>query len=106
MKVLKTLDLYGNPMETSQTYKYRLCINPSLTRFDGLDVSAGSLLRKRLNQLSSEWETNRLIEQTHQQTQKWVNAQKEIKGAAMELLTQRQNKLNQEFESYKKKVDE
>jgi len=59
---LKTLDLYGNPLSNNVSYKYRLCVNPSLTRLDGLDLSPGSLLRKRLDTLRSEWETNRLID--------------------------------------------
>ena len=71
---LKTLDLFGNPLAHHVSYKYRLCVNPSLTRFDGLDLSPGSLLRKRLNTLTYDWETNRLVEQTRLETERWIDA--------------------------------
>jgi Leucine-rich repeat (LRR) protein len=45
MKQLKQLDLYGNPLADNQTYKYRLCVNPTLVTFDGLDLKPGSLMR-------------------------------------------------------------
>jgi hypothetical protein len=63
-------------------------------------------MRERMNQLTTEWETTRLVESTHLQAERWIEAERQVKQAAVGLLSDRQKKLNMEFETYKKQVDE
>jgi hypothetical protein len=48
----------------------------------------------------------RLVEETHKSARKWVDAERQVKFSAMDFLSQRQEKLNLEFEQFKKKVDD
>jgi len=107
LSALRTLELYGNPLAERESYKYRVCGTcPSVERLDGLNLKAGSFMRERMDQLTTEWETTRLVESTHQQAERWIEAERQVKQAASGLLSDRQNKLNMEFEGYKKQVDE
>ena len=63
-----------------------MCGNPGLEKLDGLNLKAGSFLRDRLDTLRKEWETNRLIDTTHEEAQKWIAAERQVKTAAMDLL--------------------
>ena len=83
LSVLKNLDLYGNPIALKDSYKYRICgASASLERLDGLNLKAGSFLRERLDLLRKDWETARLVGSTHEQANKWIEAEREIKYAA------------------------
>jgi hypothetical protein len=91
LRALKTLDLYGNPLaEQNDNYKYRISSShPNLERLDGLNLKAGSFLRERLDTIRKEWETARLVDSTHESAKKWIDAERQVKFAAMDMLSQR-----------------
>ena len=76
LQSLKSLDLYGNPLCSEATYKFRLSAASSLERLDGFDLKPGSFIRGRLDTLRKEWETAKLVEETHEQAQKWIEAER------------------------------
>eukprot|EP00347_Sterkiella_histriomuscorum_P002768 403366875 len=101
---LKQLDLYGNEVFNSPAYKFRITENSSLLKLDGLDVQG--VIKERLDNLRKDWQINRLIEETSEEAKKWVEAEREIKGMALNILAKKQERLTSEFETYKRKVDE
>ncbi|CDW87281.1 UNKNOWN [Stylonychia lemnae] len=101
---LKQLDLYGNDVFSSPAYKYRITENSSLEKLDGLDVKG--VVKDRLDRLRKDWQVNYLIEETSEEAKKWIEAERELKGAALNILAKKQERITQEFESYKKTVDE
>lgn len=101
---LRHLDLYGNEVANTAAYKFRLTENSALEKLDGLDVKG--VVKERLDNLRRDWEVNRLIEDTSEEAKKWIEAEREIKGAALNILEKKQQRITEEFESYKKKVDE
>lgn len=104
MHNLKRLDLYGNPVALNPSYKFRITENSTLERLDGLEVKG--VVKERLDKLRKDWEVNQVIADTTEEAQKWIEAEREIKSLALSILAKKQERINEEFEQYKKNVDE
>ena len=100
---LKRLDLYGNPLSDCAAYKVRLSECGSLEKLDGLDVQG--VIKERLDKLRKDWEVNRLVEEASEEARMWVEAEREIKGVALNILAKKQERITEEFDSYKRAVD-
>lgn len=68
-------------------YKYRITENSSLEKLDGLDVKG--VVKERLDTLRKDWQVNQLIEVTSEEAKKWIEAEREIKGAALSILAKK-----------------
>lgn len=86
------MDLYGNPMAETHSYKFRLSENSSIERLDGLDVRG--VIKERLDNLRKDWQINHLVEETTEEARKWVDAEREIKGMALNILAKKQERIS------------
>jgi Leucine-rich repeat (LRR) protein len=90
LPLLKTLDVYGNTFSSllPASYHYRLChVSSTLESLDGLSLKPGSLVRSRIDQLTQEVEVKRLIDKTSKQAEMWVEAERQVKAMALQVLT-------------------
>ena len=85
---LKQLDLYGNNLVNNPAYKFRITESSSLEKLDGLEVKG--VVKERLDRLRSDWEVNKLIDETSEEAKKWIEAEREIKGAALGILAKKE----------------
>ena len=46
------------------------------------------------------------MEETSEEAKKWIEAEREVKSVALNILAKKQERITNEFESYKKAIDE
>ena len=84
---LSELDLYGNEVFTNPAYKFRLTENSTLDKLDGLAVKG--VIKDRLDELRQNWQISQLVDETAAEAQKWIEAEREIKAVAINILAKK-----------------
>jgi len=81
---LRELSLYGNLVADELTYKFAFADHTNLCKLDGLDLKEP--IKKKFQGLKKDYEIDKLVETTKEEYFKRIEAERELKVAAANML--------------------
>ena len=88
LESLNELSLYGNLVTDDPTYKFRFCDHTNLKILDGLELKP--MIKQKLNKMKQTYEIDHLVESTKNEYFKRIEAEREIKMSAANMLQKQQ----------------
>ena len=81
---LKELSLFGNLVADDPTYKFAFTDHTNLVKIDGLELK--SAIKEKFKSLKKDYEIDKLVESTKEEYFKRIEAERELKVAAANML--------------------
>ena len=95
---LKELSLYGNLITDEPTYKFKFADHTQLVKLDGLELKP--MIKQKLQGLKKDYEIDRLVESTKEEYFKRIEAERELKLAAANLLKKQQQRITDQYDNF------
>jgi hypothetical protein len=98
LESLKDLSLYGNLVTNDPTYKFKFADHTNLAKLDGMELKP--MIKKKFQNLKQNYDIDKLVENTKEEYFKRIEAERELKIAAANMLKKQQEAITKQYDNF------
>lgn len=95
---LREVSLYGNLVTDDPTYKFRFSDHTNLSKLDGLELKPA--IKQKFQDMKKDYEIDKLVEFTKEEYFNRIEAEREIKMAAVNMLKKQHQKIADQYDNF------
>ncbi|CAI2362081.1 unnamed protein product [Moneuplotes crassus] len=98
LEALQELSLYGNLVADDPTYKFAFSDHTNLAKLDGLELKPA--IKQKFQSMKKDYEIDKLVETTKEEYFKRIEAERELKVAAANMLKKQQKSITDQYDNF------